>query len=114
MRPNGILVLEHTLCGSRTTQRYQRQLRSAIEPEWHTDGANSSIDVELQAVFQMKKAFDILPAQRWHIHGAEKRQAHLAAVRVAGKHQIDASMTNDAIGEVRLVRQQNHGFPRSL
>ena len=50
---------------------------------------------------------------RQHVSwSSEEGQAHLAAVGVAGEHEVHAAMGQDVIGVIRLMREQNHGLGR--
>ena len=60
----------------------------------------------------MKEAFDVLPPQGREDKCAEEGQADLAAVGVAGEHEVDersARMQEDVVGVVGLVGHEDDG-----
>ena len=61
---------------------------------------------------EAEEAFYILFAHRWKDERAYQRETYLAAVGVAGKHQVDereAGMLDDGVDEVRLVAHEEYG-----
>lgn len=85
----------------------------AAEADGQVDGADAAIDVELHAV-ELKGAVDVFAAHVGQEHGREKRQADLAAVGVAGEHEVDVAEVADGVGEVGLVAEEDDGCARGL
>src|ERR1017187_10159680 len=99
---------------SRPLQGEERDLGRAVEAEGDADGADATVDVELQAV-EAVEACDILSASWGEDDGAEERQANLATVGVAGKHYVDqaaARVSEDVVGVVGGVAHQQDGAVR--
>ena len=86
-------------------------LRRAVQPEGNSHRANAPIDVKLH-ILEVEKAFRVVFAHGWKDERAEKGQAYLAAVGMAGQHKIDKlppGMLDDCVGVVGFVRHQQHG-----
>ena len=60
----------------------------AVEAEGHAYGADAAVDVELHVV-EVEEAFDVFFAHGGKDEGAEDGEADLAAVGVAGEHEVD-------------------------
>ncbi len=94
--------------------RFQREygdLWRAVEAEGDAYGADASVDVELE-VFEAEEAFDVLVAHFGQDDGAVEGQAHLAAVGVAGEHEVDevsAGVVDDLVGVVGGVGHEEDG-----
>ena len=83
----------------------------AVEPEGKADGADAPVDVELHSV-EAEVAFDVLLAHRWKDECSDQGQTNLAAVRVAGEHEVyeqAARMEDDVVGVVGLVGHEDDG-----
>jgi len=77
----------------------------AVEAEGEAHGADAAVDVELHAV-EVEVAFGVLLAHGWKDEWTEEGEPDLAAVGVAGEHEIDemaAGMGDDVVGVVGLV-----------
>ena len=85
------------------------ELGGAVEAEGEAYGADAAVDVELHLV-DAEEAGDVLLAHWRQDHRAEKREAYLAAVGVAGEHDVDkgaTGMTHDFVGEVGRVAHED-------
>ncbi len=83
----------------------------AVEAEGEAYGADASVDVELQVV-EAEHAFDVLLSHGGEDEGAEDGEADLAAVGVAGEHEVDereAGVEDDLFDVVGLVAHEDHG-----
>jgi hypothetical protein len=83
----------------------------AVETEGKTDGADAAVDVELHLV-EAVETFGVLLAHGWEDERAEEGEPDLAAVRVAGEHDVDertARVGYDMVGEVGFVRHEENG-----
>jgi hypothetical protein len=83
----------------------------AVEAEGHAYRAEAAVDVELHVV-DLEEAFDVLLAHGGKDEGADDGEADLAAVGVAGEHEVDggeAGMAADVVGVVGLVAEQDGG-----
>ena len=83
----------------------------AVEAEGKADGADAAVDVELHLV-EAVEAFGVLLAHGWEDERAEEGEPDLAAVRVAGEHDVDertARVVYDMVGEVGFVRHEENG-----
>lgn len=92
------------------------ELRWAGETERQTDGSDSAIDVELH-LSELESSHHIFLSHGRQNQRTIERDTDLAAVRVAGEHQVDCFATrvfDDSIGVVRLVDHENHGSIRIL
>jgi len=61
---------------------------------------------------EVEEAFYIFFAHRWEDERADDGKANLAAVGVAGEHEVDeweAGMLHDGVDEVRLVAEEDDG-----
>ncbi len=97
------------LRGSGPLQRDFRDLRWAVETERKTDGSDAAIDVELH-VRKAEQAGDVLFAHRGKDQRTDQGQAHLAAVGVAGEHEVDqrkAGVLAHLVGVVGFVGHQD-------
>jgi len=59
----------------------------------------------------VEEAFDVLFAHRWEDERADHGKANLAAVGVAGEHEVDvgeAGVLDDRVDEVRFVTHEEH------
>ena len=82
----------------------------AVEPEGQAYGADTAVDVELHLV-EAVVAFGILQAHWWQDKRTDKREPDLAAVGVAGQHEVDertSGVGDDVVGVVGFVGHQNH------
>ena len=87
------------------------QFRRAVEAEGQTHCADASVDVELQVV-EVEHAFDVLLTHGRKDERAEDGEADLAAVGVAGEHEVDereAGVLDDGLDVVRLVAHEEDG-----
>lgn len=83
----------------------------AVEPEGQAYGADASVDVELHLI-EAVVAFGVLQTHGGQDKRAQEREPDLAAVGVAGEHEVDkvaARMLDDVIGEVGFVRHEEDG-----
>lgn len=83
----------------------------AVEAEGDADGADASVDVELH-VAEFVEAFDVLLAHGRENEGADVGDADLAAMGVAGEHDVDerkAGVLDDVIDVVGLVTHEDDG-----
>ena len=86
-------------------------LRWAVEAEGQAYGADAAVDVELHLV-EAEVAFGILLAHGREDERAEEGEADLAAVGVAGEHEVDeraAGVGDDVVGVVGLVGHEDDG-----
>jgi hypothetical protein len=86
----------------------------AVEAHGEAYGAEAAVDVELH-VTEVEEAFDVLAAHGREDERAGEGQAHLAAVGVAGEHEVDhgeAGVEDDFVGEVGLVDHEEDGGAR--
>ncbi len=69
-------------------QGEDRDLGGAVEAEGQAYGSDAAVDVELHVV-EAEVAFDVLLAHGREDERAEEGEADLAAVGVAGEHEVD-------------------------
>ena len=89
----------------------QGDFRGAVETEGKAYGADTGVDIGLDVV-EVVEAFGVLLAHRRQDEGAEEGQPDLAAMGVAGEHEVDegtARMLENVVGEVGLVSHENDG-----
>ncbi len=89
----------------------QGDLWRAVETEGKPYGADAAVDVELHLV-EAIVAPRIFFAHGRQDEGSDKGQADLAAVGVAGEHEVDewaAGVGSDDVGVVGLVRHEDDG-----
>jgi len=88
------------------------ELGGTVQPKGKADGADAAIDVELH-VAEVEEAFNIFLAHGRKDEGADVGQADLAAVGVAGEHDIDereARVKDDVVDVIGLVaHEENRG-----
>ncbi len=85
--------------------------RWTVEAEGDAYGADAAVDVELHFV-QLKEAFGVFFAHRREDEGGKEGQADLAAVGVAGKHDVDersARVLEDEVSVIGFVRHEDDG-----
>ena len=95
----------------RRLQRKEGDLRRAVEAEGDADCADATVDIELH-VAEMEESFGVDFTHGWKHERAEEGQPDLAAVGVAGEHDIDqlpARMLTHDVGVVGLMRHQDDG-----
>ena len=83
----------------------------AVEAEGQAYGADAAVDVELHLV-EAIEALGIFLAEWGQDDRTQKREPDLAAVRVAGEHEVDewtAGMLYDVVGVVGLMRHEDDG-----
>jgi hypothetical protein len=83
----------------------------AVEAEGQAYGADASVDVELHVV-EVEEALHVLDAHGWKDERADEGQAELAAVGVAGEHEIgqrEAWVPDEAVDVVWLVTEYDAG-----
>ncbi len=83
----------------------------AVEAEGKANCSDASIDVELHSA-ELVGAFGVDAAQGREDKGAEDGEADLAAVGVAGEHEVDqgaARVGDDDVGEVGRVDHEEDG-----
>lgn len=83
----------------------------AVEAEGEAYCADASIDVELHVV-EVKDSFDVLLAHGREDQRADVGEADLAAVGVAGEHEVDereAGMPDDPVDIIRLMAHEEDG-----
>ncbi len=88
-----------------------RDLGRAVEAEGKADSADAAVDVELH-VAEAEVALDVLLTHWRKDERAEEGQADLAAVGVAGEHEVDeraARMLDDGVGVVGFVSHEDDG-----
>lgn len=68
-----------------TPQREDRDLWPAIEAEWHTDAAESAINVQLHRAY-LEQARYILAAPGWQVEGTDEGEPDLAPVRMPAEN----------------------------
>lgn len=86
-------------------------LGGAVEANGEADGADASVDVHLH-VTEVEEAFDVFFAHGREDERAEDGKANLAAVGVAGEHEIDVGETrvvDDVVDVVGLVTHEDDG-----
>ena len=86
-------------------------LWGAVEAEGDAYGADAAVDVELHVV-EMVDAVRVDFSHGWKDERAEEGELDLAAVGVAGEHEIDegaAGVLGDDVGEVGLVGHEDDG-----
>jgi hypothetical protein len=89
-------------------------LRGAVETEGQAYCADATVDVELELI-EAVVAFGVFLAHGGQNQGTEERQSDLAAVRVAGEHEINewaARVSDDLIGVVGFVCHEDDGAVR--
>lgn len=82
----------------------------AVEAEGEAYGADAAIDVELHVV-EVEDAFDVLLAHGGKDQGADDGEADLAAVGVAGEHEVDereAGVQDDPVHVIGLMAHEEH------
>ncbi len=90
-----------------------RDLGGAVEAEGKAYSSDAAVDVELHAA-EPVRAFSVDAAHGRKDEGAEDGKADLAAMGVAGEHEVDqgaARVSDDVVGEVGGV---DHEEDRSL
>ena len=83
----------------------------AVEPEGQAYGADAPIDVELHAV-EGVAAFGVFASHGWEDERSGKGEPDLAAVGVAGEHEVDETafgVGGDGVGVVGLVSHKDDG-----
>ena len=83
----------------------------AVEAEGQAYGADAAVDVELH-VSEVEEAFDVLLAHGREDQRADEGKADLAAVGVAGEHEVDERETwvqDDLFDVVGLVAHEENG-----
>ena len=83
----------------------------AVEAEGQAYGADAAVDVKLHLV-EAVVAFGVLHAHWWQDKGTDERDSELAAVGVAGEHEVDeraAGMSDDVVGVVGFVGHEQDG-----
>ena len=93
---------------SSSPQRHRCNFRWAIEPEGQPDGADAAVDIELQTL-KMKDPFYVFPSPLRKVHGADKRQAHLASMGMAAEHELNTRagrIVEESVGEVGCVAHE--------
>ena len=91
---------------SRRLKSDNGDLRGAIETEGKAHGTDATIDIELHLV-EAVVAFGVLHAHWWQDKRTDPRESDLAAVGVAGEHEVNertARVGDDVIGIVGFVR----------
>ena len=86
-------------------------LGGAVEAEGEAYGADATVDVKLHPV-EAVVAFRVLFAHGRQDERAEEGESDLAAVGVAGEHQVDegcSGVGDDMVCEVGLVRHEEDG-----
>ena len=86
-------------------------LGGAVEAEGQADGADATVDVELHLV-EAVVAFGVFLAHGGQDERAEEGKPDLAAVGVAGEHEVDeraAGVGDDGVGVVGLVGHEDDG-----
>jgi len=84
-------------------------LRGAVEAEGQAHGAEASVDVELH-VAEVEEAFYVFLAHRWQDERSDYREADLAAMGVAGEHEVDeweAGVLDYGVDEVGFVAHED-------
>ena len=102
-------ALGYSRFGLRGLECQDRDLRGAVEAEGEADGADATVDVELHLV-EAEVAFYILHSHGWKHKRSDEGQADLAAVGVAGEHEVDqwrSGMKEDVVGVVGLVSHED-------
>jgi hypothetical protein len=98
-------ALNGALCSG---EREVGEFGGAVEAEGKADGADAAVDVKLQ-VFELEETLDILLAHGWEDQRANVGEADLAAVGVAGEHEVDereARVQNDLVDIIGLVAHE--------
>lgn len=80
----------------------------AAEADGQVDGADAAVDIELQVAHAVG-AVDVFASHVGQEHGHEGGEADLAAVGMAGEHEVDAAEVADGVGEVGFVAEQEDG-----
>jgi hypothetical protein len=83
----------------------------AVEAKWEADCTDAAVDVELHAA-EVEGSLDVLLAHGGKDERADEGEADLAAVGVAGEHEVDereAGVLDDLVGEVGLVAHEQDG-----
>ena len=103
-----------TICYSGGAQGEEGYLGWAVEAEGQTYSADAAVDIELHLV-EAIEALGILLTERRKDERTQKGEPDLAAVRVAGEHEVDEPaprVGDDIVGVVGLVRHEDDGRVR--